>query len=186
MKISQINPEVLAVDEWSSKDFSLLGKFPYRGNWRDETLLIPCKSANIAYLVNHFVQDNVQWDEQSLKLRDEFLKDKISIAKIKSNLKYTYKRAPMKHQQKAFDLSAEMINFGLFMEQGTGKTKVILDTASYLYLSGQIDMLIVIAWPNGVHRNWVDNELHKDISPGCPYKAEFWTSSPTKKKIKRV
>ena len=37
------------------------------------------------------------------------------------------------------------------MEQGTGKTKVALDTAAYLYLNGKIDTLVVIA-PNGVHQ----------------------------------
>ena len=43
---------------------------------------------------------------------------------------------------------------------GTGKTKLAIDTACWLYEQGEIDGLLVVA-PNGVHRNWVDNELPK-------------------------
>ena len=43
-------------------------------------------------------------------------------------------------------------------EQGTGKTKPVLDTATRLYDEGLIDALLVVA-PNGVHRNWLTDEV---------------------------
>jgi SNF2 family DNA or RNA helicase len=48
--------------------------------------------------------------------------------------------------------------FGLFMEQGTGKTWTILADAERLYAAGKIDALLVIA-PKGVHTNWVRREI---------------------------
>jgi len=87
---------------------------------------------------------------------------------------YEYQRNPMDHQRQAFLLSRDKKSFGLFMEQGTGKTKVILDNAAYLFERDLIDMLVVVAWPNGVHRNWVDNELHEDIPERIKYKAAYW------------
>lgn len=44
-------------------------------------------------------------------------------------------------------ISRDQQEFGLFMEQGTGKTKVIIDTAAYLYGKGEIDCFVIIAWP---------------------------------------
>ena len=52
------------------------------------------------------------------------------------------------------------------MEMGTGKTKVIIDNATYLYQQKEIKEVIVIA-PNSVYRNWVQ-EI-SDHSPITPY-----------------
>lgn len=66
----------------------------------------------------------------------------------------------------------------VFCSGNTGKTKVIIDNACYLYKTGKIDALVIVAWPNGVHRNWVDNELPEDMS--VPYVAEYWNSDNAK------
>jgi SNF2 family DNA or RNA helicase len=47
---------------------------------------------------------------------------------------------------------------GVFWEMGTGKTKLQIDNAAYLFMKGEINGLFVIA-PNGVHRNWVMEEI---------------------------
>lgn len=70
---------------------------------------------------------------------------------------YTPHRPFMAHQAEAFRRSAEAPAFALFMEQGTGKTKVLIDTARYLYQTGKIDAVVVFA-DNGIHRNWVNEE----------------------------
>lgn len=88
---------------------------------------------------------------------------------------FAFKTRPMAHQQKAFDLSRDREFFGLFMEQGTGKTKVIIDTAAWLYLTGKITGMLVIA-PNGVHQNWVDPELKKHMPDFVQYNALVWGS----------
>ena len=67
---------------------------------------------------------------------------------------YSFGSTPFSYQYEAFQMSAEREFFALAMEQGTGKTKVAIDTACHLYCTGKIEAVIVIA-PNGVHRDWV-------------------------------
>lgn len=71
---------------------------------------------------------------------------------------YVYHTTPFAHQDEEFLNTRELIFHALFWEQGTGKTKVIIDTAAYLYEKSEIDGLLVLA-PNGVHRNWTDDEI---------------------------
>jgi hypothetical protein len=70
----------------------------------------------------------------------------------------------MGHQVEYLRLSDGRVYFGLFMEQGTGKTWSILADVERLYLQGKIDGLFVVA-PKGVHINWVAREIptHMDI-----------------------
>ena len=67
--------------------------------------------------------------------------------------KYKYKTEPFEHQRQALLKGAEKNNFAYFMEMGTGKTKVAIDNACYLYQQNKIEHVVVIA-PNSVYRNW--------------------------------
>lgn len=98
---------------------------------------------------------------------------------------YVFKTKPFEHQSRAFFESRDRIFYALLMEQGTGKTKVILDNTSYLYANGKIDALLVIA-PNGVNRNWILNECPSHIPDYINYKAAWYTSNPSKKEEKAV
>jgi hypothetical protein len=75
---------------------------------------------------------------------------------------YQFKTEPLSHQRKVFHETADKAAFAIFWEQGTGKTKLAIDTTAQLFLEGQIDGLLVVA-PNGVHRNWVSDELPKHM-----------------------
>lgn len=79
------------------------------------------------------------------------------------------------HQRRAFALSKDRADFALFMEQRTGKTRVILDTAAYLYHQGKIDALIVLA-PAGVHRDWAVEAVPSYLPEWTQYKALVWNS----------
>jgi len=68
-------------------------------------------------------------------------------------MKYIYKTKPFEHQREALKQGAESNNFAYFMEMGTGKTKVSIDNASYLFTQNKIKNAIVIA-PNSVYLNW--------------------------------
>lgn len=87
-------------------------------------------------------------------------------------LNFPFKRAPRDHQRRTFNESAEALNWAVLAEQGTGKTKITLDTASYLYGNGKIDLLVIVA-PKGVHRNWITREVPEDVpdelQPMCSY-----------------
>lgn len=88
---------------------------------------------------------------------------------------YLFKTQPYRHQLDAFNLSRDREAFALLMEQGTGKTKVAIDTAAWNYSRGRIDTLLVIA-PNGVHRNWVTREVPAHLPDHVQYQAAFWQS----------
>ena len=78
---------------------------------------------------------------------------------------YQYKTPPYEHQRKALNKGGLLQNFAYFMEMGTGKTKVAIDNATYLYQQKEIKEVIVIA-PNSVYRNWLAEILtHSPIKP---------------------
>ena len=52
---------------------------------------------------------------------------------------YNYKLKPFDHQAHALDTGWDRIEFGLFMEMGTGKSKVLIDNMGMLYQAGLID-----------------------------------------------
>ena len=92
-----------------------------------------------------------------------------------------FKTKPFKHQKKVFNLSKDATGYALFMEQGTGKSKVILDNTVYLYSKGGIELLIIIA-KNGVHHNWIINEIPTHLAlPNNLYRACSWGLSMNKR-----
>lgn len=75
-----------------------------------------------------------------------------------ANPSYVFKTQPFAHQREEWEFSRDLEYRAIFWEQGTGKSKLIIDTACWLWLSGVIDAVVVVA-PNGVHRNWVETEI---------------------------
>lgn len=73
-------------------------------------------------------------------------------------MEYKFKTEPFNHQRDEWERSREEVARAIFWEQGTGKSKLTIDTACWLYLRGLIDGVLVVA-PNGVHRNWVEKEI---------------------------
>lgn len=71
---------------------------------------------------------------------------------------FKFKTTPFAHQREAFTTTRSRPACAFFWEMGTGKSKIILDTAAWLFTQKRIDTLVVIA-PNGVHRNWIVNEI---------------------------
>jgi len=68
---------------------------------------------------------------------------------------------------------------GLFLEQGLGKTKIMLD----IIANSQTRHTLVLA-PNGLHANW----YHKEAPEHFPddYCAYYWKGKPTSKKAKNT
>lgn len=71
---------------------------------------------------------------------------------------------PFKHQSDHLANHAEDKAWGLLWEQGTAKTKPIIDTAAYLYMNEKINGLLVVA-PPGVERNWNTDEIPSHLPP---------------------
>lgn len=76
-----------------------------------------------------------------------------------SNLRYTWKTKPYKHQREAVSRMLEQHGVGaLLMEPRTGKTKSTIDTLSAMNQMGWIDRVIIVA-PNRILGTWVQ-EFH--------------------------
>jgi SNF2 family DNA or RNA helicase len=75
---------------------------------------------------------------------------------------YQFKTEPLSHQLRIFNDHRDTKSFGILWEQGTGKTKAAIDNIAYLYQKNEIDAALVLA-PNGVHRNWISDELPKHL-----------------------
>lgn len=73
-------------------------------------------------------------------------------------LDYIYKTEPRKHQRDWLEKFAEVEAHALHFEQGTGKTKVVIDNIAYLYEQKKINGALVVA-PNGIDLNWLIDEI---------------------------
>lgn len=94
---------------------------------------------------------------------------------------YQFHSKPFRHQLEAFQASRELPSYAILWEQGTGKTKLAIDTACDLWERGEIDAVLVVA-PNGVHRNWLTDELPAHVPTRVRGKiaCEFWDTPRSK------
>ena len=95
-------------------------------------------------------------------------------------VKYNYKLKPFDHQREALEEGWYRKEFGLFMEMGTGKSKVLIDNLGLLFLNGQINFALILA-PKGVYRNWVAKEIPEHMSDDIPHRVIRWVASPNKR-----
>jgi len=101
---------------------------------------------------------------------------------------YKYKTDPFDHQHERFLLYRDREAHAHLWEQRTGKSKITIDTMAYQHSRGNITGALVIA-PNGVHLNWVKNEIptHMPEYTGC--EAFAYESTPKamqKKELERL
>jgi SNF2 family DNA or RNA helicase len=61
---------------------------------------------------------------------------------------------PMKHQRAALDRMWPRPGFGLFMDMGTGKSRVVVDLACARFLASQIEQVLIFS-PLSVRANWL-------------------------------
>ena len=75
---------------------------------------------------------------------------------------YEFQTAPYAHQKKIFDNTWGARNHALFLEMGTGKSKIAIDTLAALYEAGAVNTALIVA-PKGVYGNWVMKELPQHL-----------------------
>ena len=94
--------------------------------------------------------------------------------------KYKFKTKPFQHQLDAFNESWDKPFYALFMEMGTGKTKVAIDTMGALYTENKIAGAIVIA-PKGVYDNWIEGEIPQHLPDEIQRIVLRWNPAKSKK-----
>lgn len=97
---------------------------------------------------------------------------------------YKGKTQPYSQQREAFNKTKGFVYAAYFMEQGTGKTKVVIDRSVYAWEAGKIDAVFILC-PNALTDTWVE-----EIAAHCPERANpvvaVWDSSLTKKVAKQL
>ena len=82
-----------------------------------------------------------------------------------------------RHQQVLFDQTCDAVAWAYLLEQGLGKSPPTIRTIEHLYRANLIDGVVIVA-PNGVHRNWISDELPKHA--GMPWRGMDWHSDRAK------
>ena len=84
---------------------------------------------------------------------------------------------PMQHQTDCFFKLYNHEFAGIFGEQGTGKSRMLIDIVSNHFAEGHIDAVLLIA-PKGVHEQWDDEQI-PEHSP-IPYVSFTWKAGAGK------
>ena len=98
--------------------------------------------------------------------------------------KYSFKTKPYGHQLAAMGAMLNHFSrgekeFALLMEMGCGKTKVLIDSSSYLYDNSFVYGLLIIC-PNGVKGTWV-KEIETHMPDHVDRNVVVWTGKKTQK-----
>jgi len=98
---------------------------------------------------------------------------------------YKFKTKPYGHQLTALKKSCDKKVYALFMEMGTGKTKVAIDTLAMLYDKGKVNGALIIA-PKGVYKTWYSQEFPTHMPNHVHYKMVLWQATINQKQKKRL
>jgi SNF2 family DNA or RNA helicase len=90
-----------------------------------------------------------------------------------------FKTTPYKHQLEALEQSRDKRVYALLMEMGTGKTKVVIDTVSYLFGLGKVNAMLVVA-PKSICTNWAKKEIGAHLPDHVERRVVLWQQSTDK------
>ncbi len=101
-------------------------------------------------------------------------------------MRYKYKTEPYMHQRDVLNTSWNKDDWALFLDMGTGKSKIIIDNAAMLYDIGKINGLVIVA-PKGVYLNWIEEEIPRHLPERIPHKmAAYVSGAKSQVKLRRL
>lgn len=159
-------------------------ELPGRRRFKDGELFIDGIGANLDVVLRHFpelAEHGIDIVNAHLGVHRELgaVLDRKAEGSLETD--FQFRTTPFQHQLECFNTMAGSTFFALFMEMGTGKTKVLIDDAVRLYQAQEIDRVLVLA-PNGVHSQWADKEI--PIHSACDdWEATAYYSSLRKKAL---
>jgi hypothetical protein len=152
---------------------------PGRKRWKDGKLYVETGSANIAHLLRHMPQLsdlNLPSIRSHLGAETQLSESTVRKSSPDAFADALFKTKPFPHQLEALGASWDSEFFGLFMEMGTGKTKIIIDNIALLHRERGLDGAIVFTL-DGVHHQWVDSEIPIHMPEDVDWAAWSYTSS---------
>ncbi len=93
---------------------------------------------------------------------------------------YEFKTEPYDHQRAVFRDSWFLASYALFMEMGTGKSKIVVDTVGLLHEVGEVNAVLIVA-PKGVYHNWVRKEIPAHLPDRIERTVLAWQPNITQK-----
>lgn len=89
-----------------------------------------------------------------------------------------YLTKPYDHQAGAVERFYNRSYGALFLEQGLGKSKILLD----IIRNSRTRNILILA-PNGLHANWHHKEIGQHFGDSCSY---YWKGTPSSRKQKNI
>ena len=89
---------------------------------------------------------------------------------------FKYKTPPRDHQKRALEKIYDLDNCGMFMDVGTGKSWTAISIVGRRWCEGKIDCVLLVA-KNGVHAQWVEEQIPAHMSESVKWKAWVWDKS---------
>jgi len=179
----------------TNEDIEKARKIPSR-TWLKAARAWKCAAslANVEYLKAAW--PNAAWSEGALHAQQKAVeRAQVRAATLKAKEDgdlsqldgVPFRHPPFDHQKKALLLGRDTEAFAYLMDQGTGKTKTLLDDAAHNWREDRIDALIIVS-PNSVKTNWVSpdgvDEVTEHMAPDVDYVKGVWFSSPNKQQRK--
>jgi len=95
--------------------------------------------------------------------REALKRDSLATAEVSGfPLNYVYKTMPLAIQKKALDKAYGRTGFAIHMDRGCGKSKIVIDIASALFMNGKIDAVLIMV-QRSLRMNWAGYDHGIDV-----------------------
>jgi SNF2 family DNA or RNA helicase len=91
---------------------------------------------------------------------------------------YEFQTKPYQHQKDALAKGWSREGFAYLMEQGTGKSKVLLDDIAVNHEAGKVDQAMIIPY-KGVYAEWATDEMMQHWPDRIPKRIHLWRGMNT-------
>lgn len=89
---------------------------------------------------------------------------------------YPYRHPPFDHQREVFESTATKKAWAYFMEMGTGKSKILTDTFSFLFMNREIDTVVIMA-KKGEYANWIYDQLPTHVPDAIKWSGYLFSTT---------
>lgn len=86
---------------------------------------------------------------------------------------YVFPHPPLDYQKPILAKMLNTTSFALLLEMGLGKTALLVWNAGILHKLGKVNGVAIVA-PNGVHRQWVEDQVKEHLDPSIEYEVIVW------------
>jgi len=133
------------------------------------------------------------WSEPAAAIREKVVKQQAHSDVLRESrkqglrapdFKFSTRLPPFEHQEEVFALSRDLPEFALFMEMGTGKTRIEVDTGTYLRAKGEIAGVLVVC-PNSVKDTW-EEEVALMAPEWSSHEVVIWSAQARRAQRDRI